>query len=92
MRCVYITCHDNDTCIFTSSENGIELQVSMPNNPLQSSDNCTVNHVEIIHDCKPRLVDLILKFTPHSGDNRLYLQVAINLQHQTAVACVATYE
>ena len=77
VRCVYVTCHDNDMCIFTSSENGTELQVSMPTNPLHSSDNCMVNFVEIIHDCKPRCVNLILKFIPHSGDDMLYLQVSI---------------
>ena len=76
VRCVYISCHDNDICIFTSPEDGDELQISSPVNPLQSSDECVVNFVDVIHDCMPRRVDLNLKFTSNPGDNRLYLQVS----------------
>ena len=78
VRCVYVSCHhdDNDMCIFTSPEDGNELQVSMSYNPLQSSDNCVVNYVEMIHDCKPRRVDLILNFTSYPGNDNLYLQVS----------------
>ena len=77
VRCVYVSCHDNDMCIFTSPEDGSKLQVSMQINPLNSSDNCMVNYVEIIHDCKPRRVDLILNFISYPGDNKLYLQVSV---------------
>ena len=77
LRCVYVSCQDNDVCIFTSPEDGRQLQVSTPYNPLHSTDNCMVNYVEIIHDCMPRSVDLTLKFTSYPGDDNLYLQVAI---------------
>ena len=79
VRCVYVSCHDNDMCIFISPEDGNELQVSMPFNPLQSDDKCVVNFVEIIHDCKPRRVDLILNFTSYPGDDNLYLQVSFTM-------------
>ena len=78
VRCVYVTCPDNDTCIFISPETNTELQVSMPTKPLHSSDKCIVNFVKIMHDqCMPRCVDLILKFTSYPGDDKLYLQVSI---------------
>ena len=80
VRCVYVACHDNDMCIFISPEGGTELQVSMPDNPLYSNDKCVVNFVEMIHDCKPRRVDLTLKFTSYPGDDRLYLQVSLSKQ------------
>ena len=63
-------------CIFTSPEDGAELQVSSPYNPMDSSDNCTVNFVDVIHDCVPRRVDLTLKFTSYAGNDKLYLQVS----------------
>ena len=75
VRCVHVSCNDMDVCIFALSEDGTELQVSMNSNPLQSSDKCMVNFVEIIHDCMPRSVDLTLKFTSYPGDDKLYLQV-----------------
>ena len=75
VRCVYVTCYDNNTCIFQLSTTNKELPVVTPNNMLHSNDNCVVNFVEIIHDCIPRLVDLELSFTAHEGDTNLYLQV-----------------
>ena len=76
VRCVYVTCNDNNICIFKSLKDGSELQVSSPVNPLHSSDKCVVNYVDVIHDCMPRRVDLTLKFTSYAGDNKLYLQVS----------------
>ena len=76
VRCVYLSCNEVDMCNFMSVQSDYELQVSMPNNPLHSDDNCMVNYVEIIHDCMPRLIDLTLVFTSHSGDDNLYLQVS----------------
>ena len=79
VRCVNVSCHDNDMCIFTSPEDGTKLQVSTKINPMKSSVKCVVNYVEIIHDCMPRNVSLTLKFIPDEGDDRLYLQVSIYL-------------
>ena len=75
VRCVYISCHGNDMCIFTSSEDGAELQVSMLDSSLDSGDKCVVNSVDIVHDCMPRRVDLTLKFTSYAGNDGLYFQV-----------------
>ena len=91
VRCVYVSCNDNDVCIFMSTSletPSSELQVSMPTNPLHSSDNCVVNYVEIIHDCMPRRVELTLKFTSYLGNDNLYLQV--NKDHKLSLALIAT--
>ena len=88
VRCVHASCNDGNVCIFLSETN-IELQVSTPNNPLHSSDKCTVNYVEIIHDCMPRSVDLTLKFTDTSySEDNLYLQV--NKDHKLTLALITT--
>ena len=88
VRCVHASCNDDDVCIFLSETN-TELQVSMPNDLLHSRDNCLVNYVEIIHDCMPRSVNLTLKFTSYSGDDKLYLQV--NKDHKLILAPIANY-
>ena len=80
VRCVYVTCNDNNLCTFMAPKTNTKLPVSAPTNPLSSSDKCVVNYVEMIHDCMPRRVDVTLKFTSYPADNRLYLQVSLSKQ------------
>ena len=55
--------------------NYTELAVTKLNNvPLNSNSSCVVNFVEVIHNCKPQLIELDLSFIPRA-DNKLYLQV-----------------
>ena len=92
IRCVYVSCNDDDVCIFTSPEDGTtELQISMQSNPLHSGDNCVVNNVEIIHDCMPRNVDLTLKFTSYPGNDNLYLQVRTYVSFTMACTFMSKY-
>lgn len=73
---VYADCGADNYCTLNSTATNSELAITkiQHNEPLNSNSNCTVNHVEIIHDCIPRCVDLRLSFTSYS-DNKLYLQV-----------------
>jgi len=73
IRCVYIICDQSNACIFKSTVTHNELPIATTSNPLPTTSICYVNYVEIIHDCVPRRIQMILNFTSH--DNSVYLQV-----------------
>ncbi|XP_065910225.1 uncharacterized protein [Dysidea avara] len=74
---VYPVCGKDMVCSLNSTVTNVELPLySTTHGPLTADSGCTVNYVEIIHDCMPRHVPLELNFTSNNG--RLYLKL-----HQT---------
>ena len=72
---VYAVCGRDNVCTLNSTATHTELPIAVLQwNEIDSDSNCTVNYVEIIHDCVPRLVDLDLTFASHETD-KLYLEV-----------------
>ena len=72
---VYAVCGRDDFCTLNSTATHTELPIAVSQwNQMNYDSNCTVNYVEIIHDCVPRLVDLDLTFASH-GTDKLYLEV-----------------
>ena len=73
---VYPVCGKDMVCSLNSTVTNVELPLySTTHGPLTADSGCTVNYVEIIHDCMPRHVPLELNFTSNNG--RLYLKVRI---------------
>lgn len=73
---VYAVCEEDKYCILNSTATKTELPIAILNNSilLSPGSNCVVNFVEILHDCKPRRVDLKFSFTSHAT-HKLYLKV-----------------
>ena len=53
----------------------MEQPLATQSNDLTADTNCTINYVEIIHDCEPRRAPLELQIVPQ--DRKLYLKVMV---------------
>ena len=73
---MYGLCGENNNhCTLLSAVTNGKLKVTrlLGNEPLNTNSNCTVNFVEIIHNCIPGRVPLTLFFK--SYHHKLYLKV-----------------
>ncbi|XP_065910449.1 uncharacterized protein [Dysidea avara] len=80
---VYLTCRENGICSFNLVKNNMEQPLATQSNDLTADTNCTINYVEIIHDCEPRRAPLELQIVPQ--DRKLYLKVKQSVENLETV-------